>query len=175
MPDDLIGNVEDTSLRHALSQRYLAYALSTITSRSLPDLRDGLKSGRTAPRLSHERVTAQVRAKQPRALALVLTRGGEVAHRSAAGEWWRLYDFVEGAHTVERVTTEAQAREIATYREKLARDKRAAAGAADTIRIGEVENRLLAGRESNSLIARVEEAAAPEAGVERLVGRLLGD
>jgi aminoglycoside phosphotransferase (APT) family kinase protein len=59
------------------------------------------------------RVTAQVRAKQPRALALVLTRGGEVAHRSAAGEWWRLYDFVEGAHTVERVTTEAQAREAA--------------------------------------------------------------
>ena len=27
----------------ALSQRYLAYALSTITSRSLPDVRDGLK------------------------------------------------------------------------------------------------------------------------------------
>jgi topoisomerase-4 subunit A len=43
MPDDLIGNVENTSLREALSQRYLAYALSTITSRSLPDLRDGLK------------------------------------------------------------------------------------------------------------------------------------
>ncbi len=43
MPDDMIGNVEDTPLRHALSQRYLAYALSTITARSLPDLRDGLK------------------------------------------------------------------------------------------------------------------------------------
>ena len=43
MPDDLIGNVENTSLREALSQRYLAYAMSTITSRSLPDLRDGLK------------------------------------------------------------------------------------------------------------------------------------
>ena len=42
MPDDLIGNVENTSLREALSQRYLAYAMSTITSRSLPDLRDGL-------------------------------------------------------------------------------------------------------------------------------------
>ena len=27
----------------ALSERYLAYALSTITSRSLPDVRDGLK------------------------------------------------------------------------------------------------------------------------------------
>ena len=43
MPDDLPGHIENTSLRQALSQRYLAYALSTITSRSLPDLRDGLK------------------------------------------------------------------------------------------------------------------------------------
>src|SRR3954463_6821355 len=43
MPDDLIGNVEDTRLSDALSERYLAYALSTIMSRSLPDVRDGLK------------------------------------------------------------------------------------------------------------------------------------
>ncbi len=35
------GNVID--LRAALSERYLAYALSTITARSLPDVRDGLK------------------------------------------------------------------------------------------------------------------------------------
>ncbi len=33
----------DVSLESALSERYLAYALSTITSRSLPDVRDGLK------------------------------------------------------------------------------------------------------------------------------------
>ncbi len=37
------GHVEDTSLSTALSERYLAYAISTITSRSLPDVRDGLK------------------------------------------------------------------------------------------------------------------------------------
>src|SRR5205814_702870 len=43
MPDDLIGHVEDTRLSDALSERYLAYALSTIVSRSLPDVRDGLK------------------------------------------------------------------------------------------------------------------------------------
>ena len=43
MPDDLIGRIEDTSLSDALSERYLAYALSTIMSRSLPDVRDGLK------------------------------------------------------------------------------------------------------------------------------------
>ena len=34
---------EKTQFSAALSERYLAYALSTITSRSLPDVRDGLK------------------------------------------------------------------------------------------------------------------------------------
>ncbi len=43
MPDDLPGHIEDTGLAEALSERYLAYALSTIMSRSLPDVRDGLK------------------------------------------------------------------------------------------------------------------------------------
>jgi len=43
MPDDLTGTIQDTRLVDALSERYLAYALSTIMSRSLPDVRDGLK------------------------------------------------------------------------------------------------------------------------------------
>jgi topoisomerase-4 subunit A len=44
MPIDLSGgHIEDTNLAGALSERYLAYALSTIMSRSLPDVRDGLK------------------------------------------------------------------------------------------------------------------------------------
>jgi len=42
MADDA-GHIEDTHLKDALSERYLAYALSTIMSRSLPDVRDGLK------------------------------------------------------------------------------------------------------------------------------------
>ncbi len=37
------GQIRDESLALALGERYLAYALSTITSRSLPDVRDGLK------------------------------------------------------------------------------------------------------------------------------------
>jgi len=37
------GDIRDTRLADALSERYLAYALSTIVSRSLPDVRDGLK------------------------------------------------------------------------------------------------------------------------------------
>jgi topoisomerase-4 subunit A len=36
-------NIIDESINEALSKRYLAYALSTITSRALPDVRDGLK------------------------------------------------------------------------------------------------------------------------------------
>ena len=37
------GAIRDTNLTDALGERYLAYALSTITARSLPDVRDGLK------------------------------------------------------------------------------------------------------------------------------------
>ena len=37
------GDVEDIALRDALEERYLAYALSTIMHRALPDARDGLK------------------------------------------------------------------------------------------------------------------------------------
>ncbi len=36
-------NILETPLADALGERYLAYALSTIMSRSLPDVRDGLK------------------------------------------------------------------------------------------------------------------------------------
>ena len=36
-------NVEDVDFGDAISERYLSYALSTIMSRSLPDVRDGLK------------------------------------------------------------------------------------------------------------------------------------
>lgn len=39
----LESNVQDQSLKDILSERYLSYALSTIMSRSLPDVRDGLK------------------------------------------------------------------------------------------------------------------------------------
>ena len=37
------GATDDVNLRDALEERYLAYALSTITGRALPDARDGMK------------------------------------------------------------------------------------------------------------------------------------
>lgn len=41
--EDPFDRIVDTSFDAAISERYLVYALSTITARSLPDLRDGLK------------------------------------------------------------------------------------------------------------------------------------
>ncbi len=45
MAQDLIpeGTIDSVNLREALEERYLAYALSTIMHRALPDVRDGLK------------------------------------------------------------------------------------------------------------------------------------
>ena len=44
IPDsDPFDTIVDAPFDSALSERYLVYALSTITARSLPDLRDGLK------------------------------------------------------------------------------------------------------------------------------------
>lgn len=43
MNETVAGHIEETKLADALSERYLAYAMSTIMSRSLPDVRDGLK------------------------------------------------------------------------------------------------------------------------------------
>ncbi|HEY0165026.1 MAG TPA: DNA gyrase subunit A, partial [Sphingomicrobium sp.] len=43
MLPDADAAIIDTPFDAALSERYLVYALSTITARSLPDVRDGLK------------------------------------------------------------------------------------------------------------------------------------
>ena len=42
-PDGGDDNIQPVDLKAALEERYLAYALSTITQRALPDVRDGLK------------------------------------------------------------------------------------------------------------------------------------
>src|SRR6266704_4752179 len=38
-----LGEIRNVDFADALGERYLSYALSTIVSRSLPDVRDGLK------------------------------------------------------------------------------------------------------------------------------------
>src|SRR5438093_12239272 len=43
IPPEEPAEIHDVPLRDALEERYLAYALSTIMHRALPDARDGLK------------------------------------------------------------------------------------------------------------------------------------
>lgn len=43
MSKEIIENIDSQQLSDALSERYLSYAVSTIVSRALPDVRDGLK------------------------------------------------------------------------------------------------------------------------------------
>ena len=45
MNDDKIlkENIKNLTFEEALGERYVSYAMSTIVSRSLPDVRDGLK------------------------------------------------------------------------------------------------------------------------------------
>src|ERR1700733_11516769 len=43
MTDPTRGDIVSEQLSKILGEKYLAYALSTIMSRSLPDVRDGLK------------------------------------------------------------------------------------------------------------------------------------
>ena len=43
MEENLIGNVEPRALEQEMGEAYLDYAMSTIVSRAIPDVRDGLK------------------------------------------------------------------------------------------------------------------------------------
>ena len=43
MDEHTLSNIATEPLRHAIGERYLTYALSTIMDRALPDARDGLK------------------------------------------------------------------------------------------------------------------------------------
>ncbi len=43
LPPEEPAKINEVMLRDALEERYLAYALSTIMHRALPDARDGLK------------------------------------------------------------------------------------------------------------------------------------
>ena len=59
------------------------------------------------------RVCAHLATKSTRAMQLIPTFTGQTYLQDPAGDWWRIYDFIEGAHTVEQVSNDAQAREAA--------------------------------------------------------------
>jgi len=58
------GEIRDVDFADALGERYLSYALSTIMSRSLPDVRDGLKPVHPRLRLQKMRPRRRRRNRQ---------------------------------------------------------------------------------------------------------------
>lgn len=83
-------------------RRYIFQRINHRIFKNVPALMENIR-----------RVTAHMGKKSPRAIKLVLTRTGAPVLQDAAANWWRAYDFIEGAHTVDHVTTEHQAREAA--------------------------------------------------------------
>jgi Ser/Thr protein kinase RdoA (MazF antagonist) len=64
------------------------------------------------------RVTTHLRRKAAndrgaKVLSIVEASDGSSCVRDSRGEWWRLYDFIEGAHSVDKAANETQAREAA--------------------------------------------------------------
>ena len=104
------GHINDTYVVHQdegrpAPKRYVAQRINHNIFKNVPALMDNV-----------QRVTAHLARKEgpgSRALALVPAHGSRAVIRDEFGGWWRFYDFVEGAHTVDRVTNEAEAREAA--------------------------------------------------------------
>jgi aminoglycoside phosphotransferase (APT) family kinase protein len=105
------GHINDTFVVHCdagrtAPQRYVAQRINHNIFKNVPALMENV-----------QRVTTHLTAKEgpgSRALALVPAHNGRAVIHDEFGGWWRIYDFVEGAHTVDRVTNEAEAREAAT-------------------------------------------------------------
>ncbi len=104
------GHINDTFVAHydeggTAPKRYVIQRINHHIFKDVPALMDNVR-----------RVTAHLAAKDgpgSRALTLVSAQDGRVVIQDAAGGWWRIYHFIEGAHTVDRVTNEAEAREAA--------------------------------------------------------------
>lgn len=105
------GHINDTYLAvyddaRPTPTRYVVQRINHHIFKNVPALMENV-----------QRVTTHLAAKDgpdSRALALVSANDSRAVIQDEFGGWWRLYDFVEGAHTVDRVTNEAEAREAAT-------------------------------------------------------------
>jgi len=104
------GHINDTyvvnyKLGENGSKRYIAQKINDNVFKNVAALMENI-----------DRVTSHLRQKSEstgRELRIVPSNNSASHLRDDQGGWWRLYDFIEGAHTVDRVTNEAQARETA--------------------------------------------------------------
>ncbi|KXU34952.1 hypothetical protein AXK12_06180 [Cephaloticoccus capnophilus] len=106
------GHINDTFLVHCeaptgQARRYIAQRINDRIFKNIPALMDNVK------RVTEHLARKVAPPKRNRQLTLIPTVDAAPYARDADGEWWRIYDFIEGAHTIDRVTTVHQARETA--------------------------------------------------------------
>ena len=90
------------------TRRYVFQKINHRIFKNVPGLMDNVRRV-TAHIADKVRATAGEAAAK-RVLHLVSARDGRAFVQDEGGGYWRVYDFIEGAHTVDRVTNEAQAR-----------------------------------------------------------------
>jgi hypothetical protein len=109
------GHINETYLGvfagPAGTRRYVFQKINHRIFKDVPALMDNVR--RVTAHLAVKVRAAAGEAAARRLLTLVPARDGRVFAQDAGGGYWRVYDFIEGAHTVDRVTNEAQAREAA--------------------------------------------------------------
>jgi aminoglycoside phosphotransferase (APT) family kinase protein len=87
--------------------RFVLQRINHFVFRRVPELMENVV--RVTEHLRHH----QARRPGQRALELMPVRAGGFVHCDVAGNWWRVYRFLEGTHTGERVVQPAQARAAA--------------------------------------------------------------
>ena len=93
------------------TRRYVFQKINHRIFKNVPGLMDNVR--RVTAHIAAKVRAASGEAAARRVLTLVPVRDGQSFAQDAAGGYWRVYDFIEGAHTVDRVTSEAQARAVA--------------------------------------------------------------
>ena len=89
-------------------RRYIFQKINHRIFKKVPALMENVR--RVTEHIASKVRVADGEAAARRALTVVPTRDGLTFAQDAGGGYWRVYDFIEGAHTVDRVETEAQAR-----------------------------------------------------------------
>jgi len=106
------GHINDTFLVHCETstgqpRRYIAQRINNQIFQNIPALMDNVQ------RVTEHLARKAAPTKRARQLTLIPARDGTPYSRDENSAWWRIYDFIEGAHTVDRVTSLPQAREAA--------------------------------------------------------------
>jgi len=106
------GHINTTYVVHVetnggLRRRFVLQQVNRRVFKNVPALMENLL-----------RVTSHLRRKAEangggKVLSVIATKDGSHSVQDEHGEWWRLYHFIDGAHTVDKVTNENQAREAA--------------------------------------------------------------